>query len=451
MMQDYQQELSLIKDLLTKNPEGMSVTDIAKALRKNKNTTGRYLDILLISGHVDMRTYGMAKVYTLSQRVPLSAMLGYSKDLIMVLDWEARIIDINDNFLGLLHLQRKDAVGKNLAYLQSTWVDLHELTHSFSIKPTEETEHILSFQIKDTGERIFKQKTIPTVFDDGAKGFTIILSDITQDILRERDLKEREERFRMMAENIQDGLLILENGKNTFVNIRFAEITGYTFEELWAMNPLTLIAPEDHDGVECMKHLTTTAPLEGLTEFQAIIRRKDGIYRHVYARITGVQHGKILYHFIILTDVTELESKEAALYESEQRFRMMAENIQDGLIIVENDNVVFANRRLSEITGYTLEELKSMRALDLTTPETTQMMHELFTKSQTCTEPPAMFQGWILCKNGEKRCIFGHINSIRHGETISTYFTFTDVTEIAHREQELLARIAELEKTASLS
>ena len=73
MMQDYPQELALIKNVLRQNPEGMSVTDIAKALNKNKNTTGRYLDILLISGHVDMRTYGMAKVFTLSQRVPLSA------------------------------------------------------------------------------------------------------------------------------------------------------------------------------------------------------------------------------------------------------------------------------------------------------------------------------------------------------------------------------------------
>ena len=61
MMQDYQHELSLIKDLLKKNPEGMSVTDISKALNKNKNTIGRYLDILLISGQVDMRTYGKAK------------------------------------------------------------------------------------------------------------------------------------------------------------------------------------------------------------------------------------------------------------------------------------------------------------------------------------------------------------------------------------------------------
>ena len=106
MMLDYEHELSQIKDLLKQNPGGMSVTNISKALNKNKNTIGRYLDILLISGQVDMRSYGMAKVFTLSQRVPLSAILRYSKECIMVLDIESRIIDVNDNFLQLLTQQR---------------------------------------------------------------------------------------------------------------------------------------------------------------------------------------------------------------------------------------------------------------------------------------------------------------------------------------------------------
>jgi len=44
MMHNYRRELVQIKNLLKQNPEGMSVTDIAKALQKNKNTTGRYLD-----------------------------------------------------------------------------------------------------------------------------------------------------------------------------------------------------------------------------------------------------------------------------------------------------------------------------------------------------------------------------------------------------------------------
>jgi PAS domain S-box-containing protein len=151
MMLDYEHELSLIKDLLEKNGEGMSVTDISKALNKNKNTIGRYLDILLISGQVDMRTYGMAKVFTLSQRVPLSALLSYSKEFIMVLDNESRIIDLNDNFLALLHLSRQDTIGKNIMYLSPPGVDVHELLETISTR-FEEKEDTVTFQVKE-GER----------------------------------------------------------------------------------------------------------------------------------------------------------------------------------------------------------------------------------------------------------------------------------------------------------
>ena len=148
MMLDYEHELSQIKDLLKQNPGGMSVTNISKALNKNKNTIGRYLDILLISGQVDMRSYGMAKVFTLSQRVPLSAMLRYSKECIMVLDNESRIIDVNDNFLKLLNLSREDTIGKNLEFLSPPDVDVHELLETLTTGSGEK-EDIVTFRVKD--------------------------------------------------------------------------------------------------------------------------------------------------------------------------------------------------------------------------------------------------------------------------------------------------------------
>ena len=167
--------------------------------------------------------------------------------------------------------------------------------------------------------------------------------------------------------------------------------------------------------------------------------------REVFVRVTSIQHGEILYNFVILTDVTELRTKDAALVESEQRFRMMADNIQDALVIIENDQFVYANRRVCEMSGFTFEELRHKDTKALVTPETRLMMDELYRKSITCREPPARFQSWMLCKNGERRCIYGQINSVRHGETISTYITMTDVTAFAQREQELLDRIAVLE------
>jgi len=444
MMQDYQHELSLIKDLLKKNPEGMSVTDISKALNKNKNTIGRYLDILLISGQVDMRTYGMAKVFTLSQRVPLSAMLSYSKELIMVLDNESRIIDVNDNFLSLLNLSRQDTLGKNVTYLSPPDIDVHELLEKLTTR-FEEKEDTVTFRVKDRGERIFKQKSVPTVFEDGQKGFTIILEDITEHILAEREIREREERFRMMAENIHDGLIIMENEKIVFVNRRIAEITGYSFEELWKMQPLSIISPEDKEEAACQIQKMESGDRE-LNELQLWIQRKDGQRRFVSARISAVQHADTRYAFIILTDITELKAKEAALKQSEQRFRTMAENIQDGLIIVENGDVVFANHRIAIITGYSNEELIKMKSADLVSPEDRDKIEKMVKNTRPDSEKPGEVTVWINRKDGSRRCILGRVTAANYSNTVTTYITMTDITESTEREQALRDRIAALQK-----
>jgi PAS domain S-box-containing protein len=458
MMQDYQQELIIIRDLLKKNPNGMSVTDISKALKKNKNTIGRYLDILLISGQVDMRTYGMAKVYSISQRVPLSAMLSYSKELIMVLDSELRILDVNANFLHLLHLSRDETVGKNVSFLQSPQADVHELLDNIS-SDMGERENTITFQVKERGERIFHEKCVPTVFDDGQRGITIILEDVTEHILAEREIRKSEERFRMMADNIQDGLMIVENGKTIYANNRIAEITGYSLQELWAMDTLTIIAPECHEEVIKRTRDIEKNP-DKPSSLQMWIIRKDRDRRFVYLRISGVRHNENFYNFIIFTDMTAQKAQEVQIRENEQRFRMMAENIQDGLVIVENEQIVFTNRRINEITGYSnqemaamglhgtiiVEEIAKISDSGMIPPSDMSRIEDLVKSVHPDSGVPGEFKIWITRKDGAQRFLQGTVTATRHNEMTSTYITLTDITDFAERERNLRERIDALQE-----
>jgi len=443
MMQDYQHELMRIRELLKKDPDGMSITDLSKALGKNKSTVGRYLDILLISGQVDMRTYGMTKVFTPSQRVPLSAMLSYSRELIMVLDADSRIVDINDNFLKLLHLSRQNTLGKTLAYINPPDVDVHELLETFSAGSADQ-DHQVTFNLKGGGERFFRQKSVPTVFEDGRKGLTVILEDISGRIIADREIRESEERFRMMAENIQDGLLIMENDKHIFSNNRTTEITGYQLEELKTMEPLAIVAPECKDKARSRIEDLKKNP-EQPGELLMWIITKAGERRFAYVRVTAVRHQETYYHFIIFTDLTELKQQEVLLRESEQRFRMMAENIQDGLFIAENGNVVFANRRISEITGYSHEDLIKMKSADLVTAEDRERLEGII-HNTTPAEGPGQFTVWINCKDGSRRCILGRVTAAWQESVLSTYITMTDITESTEREQALRDRLAALQQ-----
>ena len=78
-------KITRIKTLLKFNPKGLTITEISQKLKLSRISVSKYLDILLISGQVEMKMYGVAKAFFLSSRVPISAMLSFSSDFILIL------------------------------------------------------------------------------------------------------------------------------------------------------------------------------------------------------------------------------------------------------------------------------------------------------------------------------------------------------------------------------
>ena len=69
------------------------------------------------------------------------------------------------------------------------------------------------------------------------------------------------------------------------------------------------------------------------------------------------EDGKVIAIASVARDVTDRKNAQQELAESEERFRTMAENIMDGLIIAEGGEIVFANKKVTEIIGYSEGEL----------------------------------------------------------------------------------------------
>ena len=158
----------------------MSVSDLAAAVGVNRNTVSRYLDVLLVSGRVEMETYGKAKVFYLSQRVPIAAMLNFSSDLVLVLDRDRRIVQANDAVCSFAGRERDDIIGNSIETSPLAAFD-HPLIRSRitdALGGREVTEE-LRF-LRHDEEIFFRIKFLPTVFNDGTPGVTIILDEITE-------------------------------------------------------------------------------------------------------------------------------------------------------------------------------------------------------------------------------------------------------------------------------
>ena len=224
------------------------------------------------------------------------------------------------------------------------------------------------------------------------------------------------------------------------------------------MKPIGIIAPEFQKTAEEHARAVEAHP-DKPRGLQTCIVRKDGERRFVYSRVSGARHHDRFYNFVVFTDMTELRAQEARIAENEERFRVMADNIQDGLIIVENDKIVFSNRRIKEITGYTTEEI-AKQGIDgtLQTDDIQEIVdsrivpmkdkcriQEVFQNVRPDSPEPCEFKIWIKRKDGLRRYIHGKVTAAERGVVTSYYITLSDITDFAEREKALRERIDALQ------
>jgi PAS domain S-box-containing protein len=245
-----QDKMQKIRSLLKFNPKGLSISEIATRLKLNRNSVAKYLELLSISGQVEMQSYGSAKVYYLSQRVPLSALLNFSSDLVLILDSDRKVIQVNEQILQFFGEKRENIVGKLINEIPPDIVSLLPVQEILTPQDSQ-TERTRELESHIRGESYyFREKFIPTVFDDGGEGLTIIMEDITKDKRYERDLEINEARYRGIVED-QTELICrnLPDGTLTFVNDSYCRYFGKSREQLIGTSFLPLIPEEQREKV----------------------------------------------------------------------------------------------------------------------------------------------------------------------------------------------------------
>jgi PAS domain S-box-containing protein len=167
-----------IKKLLIWHPKGMTITDISSELGLNRNLTAKCLDLLVITGHIDMQQMGTAKVYTSSHHVPIADMLEFSSDLIIVLDSEQKILRVNNKVVDKLETPREQLVGKKIKETGNTFLDRLRIADPRELHHGSISESNFRCRLKEK-EHWFRLKQIQTAFENGTRGVTLLCVDIT--------------------------------------------------------------------------------------------------------------------------------------------------------------------------------------------------------------------------------------------------------------------------------
>ena len=199
-------------------------------------------------------------------------------------------------------------------------------------------------------------RIVPTVFDDGRNGVSVILEDITERKISEAALFASEKRFQSLVEMLPQSIWECDDrGNVTFVNQRTYEMYGYDYEDVEkGMTIWQTIHPDDRervlgDFIRASREEPSEFP--AFHEFMSI--RKDGsTFPLITYHVPIIHENKITGMRGIGIDISERKRAEEALRESEGKLNAMLQSISDPVSMMDKDlTIMWANEPAKRYFG----------------------------------------------------------------------------------------------------
>ncbi len=244
-------------------------------------------------------------------------------------------------------------------------------------------------------------------------------------------LSASENETREFVERLPLGIFrITPDGRAVAANAAFLDIVGY--ESVEAIDRVGVPALyEDAADRERLFALLQQGPVSG---FETRFRRADGVI-DVSMNVRAVYEGETLRHLEgIIEDVTARKEAEVTLRESEERFRTVIESAQAGIFILNDTfQFVYVNDQLSELLGYSLDELLGRDFRTVLDEESKALVADRYVRRQRGEEVPSRYEFRVVRKDGEKRWV--EVNSTTSRDAAGKPRTIAHILDITERKR----------------
>ncbi len=372
------------------------------------------------------------------------------------LDPNARIIFANNHFLSLTGWKKEDVLGRNWF---ETFIpdDVREKVREIfsTIMQTGNTQGLSSFEneiLTRSGERRYVSwSNVITKDPQGTiVDVTCLGIDMTEREKAEEALRDSESRYRLLADNASDVIWTMNMEQEyTYFSPSVKKLRGYTPEEAIQIPVEKTLTPESHEMA--MQILMEEIALEHESGVDFDRRRimeleqfcKDGstIWTEVTTSFIRDQNGMPIGIYGIARNITERRNAERLIRESEEKYRSLVEGSLQGVVIAQDDplRLIFANRTMSEITGFDKNEL-----LEMGPEQLALLIHEddrsrffsNFRNRIAGKDTPSLDSYRIIKKNGDMSWVQTHSSRIEYLGRLSTLTVFVDISDLQKAEQE---------------
>ena len=335
--------------------------DVMFTVFPRRNSSGEIVGVAVIARDVSERLRDKQKLRDSEERfrgafenAPLAICLG---------GMDGRLLQVNATMCRMLGYSEAEL-------LASGW---REITHPGDREASRQvSEQLLSGEsacvelekryVDRFGNAVWVRTRMSLVRDEaGCPLYFVAHSlDIAERKRAEEALRESEERFRVMADGCPAIMWVTDaEGGNQFVNRRYREFFGATYEQVEGCKWVPLLHRDDAQNyLEAFRHA-----IEAHEPFQveARVRHADGGWRWIasYAEPRFSPSGEFLGHVGISPDITERKQAEEDLQRSEEKFRQLAESIRQVVWMMDpaGTEMLYVSPAYEQVWGRTCESL----------------------------------------------------------------------------------------------
>jgi PAS domain S-box-containing protein len=293
----------------------------------------------------------------------------HSPDGILIIDPDtARPLEFNETAHRQLGYTREEFAGLSIFDLEAA-------------ETPEETRSRIALVLKD-GRADFetRQRTRQGEIRDvhvtakvtdilGQLSYHCVWRDITSRKRAEEALAQSEERFRKAFYTTLDSVNInrLEDGLYISINPGFTKIMGYTEEDIVGKTSLECnIWEKPQDRQRLVAGLKEAGQV---IDLEAGFRTKSGEIRHGLMSASIIDLHGVPHILSITRDISDRTRAVEALKESESKYRLLAENVNDVIFLLDMDlNYTYISPSVKLLRGYEPEEVLKQRSIEALTP-----------------------------------------------------------------------------------
>ncbi|UCG83594.1 MAG: PAS domain S-box protein [Dehalococcoidia bacterium] len=342
------------------------------------------------------------------------ALVENSLDAVAVVDETGTILYESPSVERVLGYKPEELIGRNaLDFLHPE--DVQKVAGNI-VTAKKNPERAFSSEVrflhKDGTWRVLEGIGCNLLHNPEVNGIVTNYRDVTERRQMEEALWVGEERYRLITENVGDVIWTMDMDLNfTYISPSTQRLIGYTPEEETAIGLAGILTPaslelawETYERTLAVEESTDERKPFGSVTVDLDHIHKDGSIVPTEVRMTYLRDrdGRPQGILGITRDVTKRKQDEKALQESEEKYRNVVERASDGITVIQDGIIKYANRRSLELIGYMPEEMIGTPIANYIHPEELPKLKSRYERRMAGQDVETAYETILLLKDGRR-------------------------------------------------